>query len=143
MVLKYYTPVEMQLNVTFNFEPVQSSERPRYTETMKNIKKSFATPSNKPVDVQYRLKRAAETTQQAEMFIRAIDSAALPEGTHAAVLEALRVVEAAVAAAAAGAPQKKARGKAAAKETPAEEAVAVKKPRKSSPAIETQIQAVA
>jgi hypothetical protein len=78
---------------------------------MKTTKKSFATPSNKPVDVQYRLKRAVESKAAVEMFIAAIDPTALPEGIHAAVLTAITELEAALEAAVAAAPQKKARGK--------------------------------
>ena len=74
-------------------------------------KKSFATPSSKPVDVQYRLKRATESKQAVEMFMNAIDPSALPEGAHAAVLSAIVKLEAALEAAVKSAPQKKARDK--------------------------------
>jgi hypothetical protein len=74
-------------------------------------KKSFATPSNKPVDVQYRLKRAMESKVAVEMFMNAIDPAALPEGVHAAVLSAIVKLEQHLEAAVKGAPAKKARGK--------------------------------
>lgn len=72
-------------------------------------KKSFAQPSNKPVDVEYRLKRAMESKAAVEMFMGAIDPAALPEGAHAAVLAAVVKLEAALEAAVRGAPTKKAR----------------------------------
>lgn len=77
-------------------------------------KKSFAQPSNKPVDVQYRLKRALESKAAVEMFMNAIDPSALPDGAHAAVLAAVVKLEAALEAAVKGAPAKKARGKKAA-----------------------------
>lgn len=47
------------------------------TKTKKN--QSFALPSNKPVDVEYRLKRAAQVLDQAIMFLSAIDPTALPD----------------------------------------------------------------
>lgn len=46
----------------------------------KPVKKSFATPSAKPADVQYRMRRAFETAQELVMFLGAIDPAGMPEG---------------------------------------------------------------
>lgn len=54
---------------------------------MKN-KKSFAAPSAKPVDVEYRIKRLRETLADAEMFLNAIDPVVFPE-LHAKVRSTL------------------------------------------------------
>ena len=77
-----------------------------YTRHMKTTKKSFAAPSAKPVDVEYRLKRVRETLESAMMFLSAIDPAVFPE-SHAAMQTA--ILDATVAAAAAKSPQKKPR----------------------------------
>lgn len=77
---------------------------------MKN-NKSFQTPSAKPVDVEYRLKRLNQTLEDAMMFLGSIDPSVFPDqyselrealGTAASLAKCLR------------APAKKARGKAAA-----------------------------
>jgi hypothetical protein len=77
---------------------------------MKNIKKSFATPSNKPVDVQYRLKRANESLAALEMFVQAIDPACFPE-VHADILSQIGSLSSSLLSATNAAPAKKARGK--------------------------------
>ena len=71
---------------------------------MKN--KSFATPSAKPVDVQYRLKRLNQTLEDAAMFLFAIDPTVFPEQFDE-VKAALKTVRLAVAGL--KAPEKKAR----------------------------------
>lgn len=70
------------------------------------MKKSFATPSNKPVDVEYRLKRLRATLNEATMFLGAIDPSVDPD-RHLALHNAL--ITATDAAAAFCAPAKKAR----------------------------------
>ena len=55
------------------------------------IKKSFANPTAKPIEVEYRLKRALETLEEAQMFVNAIDPVALPEGTVSHLAQ--RIVE--------------------------------------------------
>lgn len=69
-------------------------------------KKSFSVPSNKPVDVEYRLKRLRATLAEAQMFLNAIDPSVFPE-QHEAVASALETLAADVAKL--KAPAKKAR----------------------------------
>lgn len=70
------------------------------------MKKSFQTPSNKPVDVEYRLKRLRATLGDSLMFLESIDPAVFPT-EHASMLEALNL--ALNVACAVKAPAKKAR----------------------------------
>ena len=69
-------------------------------------KKSFSVPSNKPVDVEYRLKRLRATLSEAQMFLNAIDPEVFPQ-QHEAVASALEALVADVAKL--KAPAKKAR----------------------------------
>jgi len=71
------------------------------------IKKSFANASAKPVDVQYRLKRAFETAEEALMFISSIDPSALPEGTIDTLAQAAVQLSVLVQAAQGMAPEKR------------------------------------
>lgn len=87
----------------------------------KPMKKSFAVPSNKPVDVEYRLKRLRATIDDAQMFLGAIDPAVFPE-IHAAIASALEA--ASLGAWGARAPAKKARGKKVVEATESEAAAA-------------------
>lgn len=76
---------------------------------MKNIKKSFATPSSKPVDVEYRLKRATATLAETAMFIRAIDKKAFPEGMLKNILAMTKFLDRGLYEARKVAPAKRAR----------------------------------
>jgi len=87
---------------------VQSLEAKGYTDNMKTTKKSFAAPSAKPVDVEYRIKRLNQTLEEAAMFLFAIDPSVFPEQFEE-VQNALRAVR--NAAGVLKAPEKKPRGK--------------------------------
>jgi hypothetical protein len=80
-------------------------------DNMKTTKKSFAAPSAKPVDVEYRIKRLNQTLEEAAMFLFAIDPSVFPEQFEE-VSNALRAVR--NAAGVLKAPAKKPRGKKAA-----------------------------
>lgn len=54
---------------------------------MKNLK-CYATPRSAPSHVSICLERAMATLEDTMVFIRAISPEALPEGVHAALLEA-------------------------------------------------------
>lgn len=58
---------------------------------MKN--KSFQTPSAKPCDVEYRVRRLQQTLEEAVMFLGSVDPAVFPElhAATAAALDATRV----------------------------------------------------
>ena len=76
---------------------------------MKPIKKSFAVPVSKPNDVAYRLKRAAEVTEQVAMFINSIDPEVFPEA-HAAMLTAVTHLRDSITFAGLEAPKRKVKG---------------------------------
>lgn len=59
---------------------------------MKN--KSFQTPSAKPCDVEYRVKRLQQTLEEAVMFLGSVDPSVFPE-LHAATASALDATRAA------------------------------------------------
>lgn len=83
---------------------------------MKTKTKSFQLPSAKPVDVEYRLRRALEATVDISMFVKSIDPAALPEGKQAELLNRVLDMAKSILEAQEMAPKKKCRK---AKETPA------------------------
>lgn len=80
---------------------------------MANIKnkKSFSTPSAKPVDVEYRLRRAGESAAAALAFLEAIDPAAFGPGVHDTARLAALVLVNTLEATASAAPPKKTRTK--------------------------------
>lgn len=78
---------------------------------MKPVKKSFAVPVTKANDVAYRLKRAAEVTEQVAMFVASIDPVVFPEA-HAAMTAAVTHLRDSITFAGLEAPVKKAKGKA-------------------------------
>ena len=76
---------------------------------MKN-KKSFEIPSSKPVDIEYRLRRALQSVSEALIFINAIDPAALgEESIHGDMVHQASVLLNSITRAQNMAPQKKAR----------------------------------
>lgn len=75
---------------------------------MKN-KKSFENPSNKPVDVEYRLRRAQQSIEEALIFIRAIDPNVFPEGFHSDTVRAAETLSAYIAQSQISAPKKRPR----------------------------------
>lgn len=77
---------------------------------MKTIKKSFASASAKPVDVEYRLKRFQESIESAGIFIQAIDAKCFPDA-HSAIIDKLEEIKVLLAKASAVAPKKKSRTK--------------------------------
>ena len=76
-----------------------------------NKNKSFALPSSKPVDVEYRLKRAAQTVEQTIMFLEAIDASVLPPGHLEGLLADVKRVQDGIDYAVAARPEKKTRAK--------------------------------
>jgi len=74
---------------------------------MKTLKKSFHTPTTTPVDVQYRLKRADELLYQSWAFLQSVLPEALPDGKHAAAVEAVEAAIIVMQAAVNNAPIKK------------------------------------
>jgi formylmethanofuran dehydrogenase subunit E len=86
-----------------------------------SVPKSFATPSAKPNDVEYRLRRASEVAQELAMFLNSIDPSAFgsDSAVHAHALAAVREVVIDVAALKAAAPEKG--RKKAAKQKPCED----------------------
>jgi hypothetical protein len=80
---------------------------------MANIKnkKSFSTPSAKPVDVEYRLRRARESAAAALAFVEAIDPTAFEAGIHDSSRMAALVLVNTLEAMVSVAPPKKARTK--------------------------------
>lgn len=79
---------------------------------MKKPKKSFATPSTKPVDVEYRLRRAKECAESALDFIKAVhpDAFGSPDGgLHQDMLAGVYQLISAIGCAQDAAPAKKAR----------------------------------
>ena len=61
---------------------------------MKN--KSFQTPSAKPCDVEYRVKRLQQTLEDAAMFLGSVDPSVFPE-LHAEAAAALAATRASAA----------------------------------------------
>lgn len=96
---------------------------------MKTTKKSFASPSNKPCDVEYRLKRLRGCLSDAHMFLTSIDPSVFPV-EHRDLLEAIG--EACHVANSVSAPTKKARKSEAEKARAAEEAALKKAARKTA-----------
>lgn len=80
-------------------------------KTNRPVKKSFATKSAKPNDVQYRLKRAAAVADQLEMFLDSIDPAVFGDGQLEGVLSRLVLIQGDIERLAAIAPAKGRRGR--------------------------------
>lgn len=83
---------------------------------MKTKMKSFQAPSSKPVDVEYRLRRALESVTNVLMFVKSVDPSALPEGKHADAMSAIDSLAALLLEAMDLAPKKRARKAKAARE---------------------------
>lgn len=71
--------------------------------------KSFLTPSSKPVDVEYRVKRARQTLAQLVVFVASIDASGFAAADHAAATSALASLETSLAGLDAARPTKKPR----------------------------------